>query len=114
MTGSDVCRSLKVLCVAEDADALAELKGATVAADWELAPGAIDEDGAIRQLHVERPHVLVVFGSFGRLVERALEAYPFLRVISDRPASGAVVVASPEDIRAAVRGSGGPGGPVRS
>jgi hypothetical protein len=109
-----VCRALKVLCVAEDADALAELKRATVAADWELAPGAIDEDEAIRQLQVERPHVLVVFGSFPRLVVRALEAYPFLKVISDRRATGAVVVASREDIRAAVKGSGGPGGPVRS
>jgi hypothetical protein len=109
-----VCRALKVLCVAEDPDALAELKRATVAADWELAPGATSEDEAIRQLHVERPHVLVVFGPFARLVDRALEAYPFVRVVSDRRASGAVVVASRDDIRAAVKGPGGPGGPVGS
>jgi hypothetical protein len=46
-----VCRALKVLCVAEDPAALAELKRATVSAEWELAPGATTEQEAIRQLH---------------------------------------------------------------
>jgi hypothetical protein len=108
-----VCRALKVLCVADDRTALAELKRATVSAEWELAPGAITEDEAIGQLHAERPHVLVVFGSFPSLVERALEAYPFLRVVSDRASPGAVTVASLEQVRAAVKPSDGPGGPVR-
>ncbi len=102
-----------MLCVAEDEGALGELKRATVSADWELAPGATDGDEAIRQLHAERPHVLVVFGSFPSLIERALEAYPFLRVISDRDAPGAVAVASAAEVRDAVRRPAA-GGPVRS
>jgi len=53
----------------------------------------------------------VVFGPFPRLVERALEAYPSLRVISDRDIPGAVAVASSEEIRDAVKR---PDGPVRS
>jgi hypothetical protein len=113
VTGSEVCRALKVLCVADDPAALAELKRATVSAEWELAPGAITEEEAIGQLHAERPHVLVVFGSFPSLVERALEAYPFLRVVSDRASPGALTVASLEQVRAAVKPSDGPGGPVR-
>jgi hypothetical protein len=106
-----VCRALKVLCVAHDAEALGVLKRATVSAEWELAPGATDEDEAIRQLHAERPHVVVVFGPFPRLVERALEAYPSVRVISDRETPGAVAVGSAEEIRDAVKR---PDGPVRS
>jgi len=97
--------------VAQDAETLGALKRATVSAEWELAPGATDEDEAIRQLHAERPHVVVVFGPFPRLVERALEAYPSLRVISDRDMSGAVVVGSSDEIRDAVKH---PDGPVRS
>jgi hypothetical protein len=54
---------------------------------------------------------VVVFGPFPRLVERALEAYPFVRVISDRDMPGAVVVNSSEEIREVVKR---PGGPVRS
>ena len=109
-----MCRALKVLCVAGDRSALAELKRATVSAEWELAPGATTEDDAIRQLHAERPHVLVAFGSFPSLVERALEAYPFLRVVSDHASPGAVAVASLEQVRAAVKPSDGPRGPVRA
>jgi hypothetical protein len=103
-----VCRALKVLCVAPDAAALGELKRATVSAGWELAPGATSDEEALAQLHEERPHVLVVFGSFPGLIERALEAYPVLRVISDREASGATVVGSAEEVRDAVKGSAGP------
>jgi hypothetical protein len=109
-----VCRALKVLCVAEDRSSLAELKRATVSAEWELAPGATTEDEAIRQLHAERPHVLVVFGSFPSLAERALESYPSLRVISDRAIPGAVAVGSLEQVRVAVKPPNGPGGPVRA
>jgi hypothetical protein len=99
---------LKVLCVAPDAAALAHLKRATVSAEWELAPGATSDEDALAQLHEERPHVLVVFGAFPGLIERALEAYPFLRVISDREASGATVVVSADEVREAVKGSAGP------
>ena len=109
-----MCRALKVLCVAEDGSALADLKRAAVSAEWELAPGATTEEDAIGQLHAERPHVLVVFGSFPTLVERAFEASPYLRVISDRAIPGAIAVGSLEQIRAAVKSSNGPGGPVRA
>jgi hypothetical protein len=103
-----VCRALKVLCVAPDAAALDALRRATVSAEWELTAGATSRDEALARLHEERPHVLVVFGPFPGLVERALEAFPFLRVIADRDTPGAAVVGSPNDVRGAVKGSGGP------
>ena len=103
-----MCRALKVLCVAADETALGELKRATVSAEWELAPGATTDEEALAQLHEERPHVMVVFGAFPGLVERALEAYPFLRVIVDRPTRGATHVGSMEQVRDAVKGSAGP------
>ena len=103
-----MCRALKVLCVAPDAAVLQALRSATVSAEWELAPGATSMDDAVARLHEERPHVLVVFGAFPGLVERALDAYPFLRVIADRQTRGAVVVGSADDVRAAVKGSPGP------
>jgi hypothetical protein len=103
-----VCRALRVLCAAPDQAALDALRRATVSAEWELAPGATSVDEALARLHEERPQVLVVFGPFPELVQRALEAYPFLRVIADRDTPGAVVVRSADGVRAAVRGSGGP------
>ena len=65
----------------------------------------------VRKQIVHNAHVVVVFGPFPRMVERALEAYPSLRVISDREAPGAVVVGSSEEIRDALKR---PDGPVRS
>jgi hypothetical protein len=109
-----MCRALKVLCVAEDGPALASLKRAAVSADWELAPGATNGSDALRQLHEERPHVVVVFGPFEGFTRVALEAYPSLRVVADRELVGAsVVVGSLEDVRDAVTGRPRPGGPVR-
>jgi hypothetical protein len=107
-----VCRALKVLCVAGDPAALAALKSATVSADWELAPGATSEEEALRQLHEERPHVVVAFGPFEGFVGRALEAYPYLRVIADRDLAGASAVADSLDrVREAVARRR-PGGPI--
>jgi hypothetical protein len=109
-----MCRALKVLCVAEDGPALAALKRAAVSADWELAPGATNGSDALRQLDEERPHVLVVFGSFEGFIRAAIEAYPSIRVVADRELPGAsVVVGSLEDVREAVGGRPRPGGPVR-
>jgi hypothetical protein len=109
-----VCRALKVLCVAGDAAALASLKAKVVSADWELTRGATTEGEALRQLHEERPHVLVVVGDFEGLVRAALEAVPSLRVVADRDLPGASVVAtSLEEVRGAVVGLPRPGGPVR-
>lgn len=109
-----MCRALKVLCVAQDAPALASLRRAAVSADWELAPGATNEPDALRQLHEERPHVVVVFGPFQGFARAAIEAYPSLRVVADRELPGAsVVVGSLEEVRDAVKGRPRPGGPVR-
>jgi hypothetical protein len=105
-----MCRALTVLCVAPDREALVALKRAAVSADWELAPGATDDADAIRQLHEERPHVLVVMGGFEDVVRRALDAYPGLRVVADREIPGAsVVVSSLDEVRAAVFGRPRPG-----
>ncbi len=106
-----VCTALRVLCVAEDAGALTELKRASVSAEWELAPGATDEAEALRQLREELVHVVVVFGPFEAFVRGALRALPTLRVVADRPLPGAsVVVASLQDVRGAVLGRPGIGG----
>jgi hypothetical protein len=110
-----VCRALRVLCVAADRGSLAELKRSTVSADWELAPGAIDEDQALEQLEQEHPHVLVVFGPYEDLIAVVRERSPAVRVVTDRDLPGADVVAtSLEEVRDAVRGRARPGGPVRS
>jgi hypothetical protein len=108
-----MCRALKVLCVAESATALSELKRAAVSAEWELASGATDEADALAQVHEERPHVLVLFGPFDRLARAALDAYPSIRIVADRRLPVAsVVVSALDDVRAAVLGRPA-GGPVR-
>lgn len=100
-----MCRALKVLCVAPDRESLAALKRAAVSAEWELVPGATDEDAAMRQLHEERPHILVVSGDFEAFVRRALDALPVLRVIADRDTPGAsVVVSTLDEVRDAILG----------
>ena len=106
-----VCTALRVLCVATDPDALAELKRAAVSAEWELAQGATDEEEALRQLREEHAHVAVVFGAFEGFVRRALVSVPTLRVVSDRPLAGAsAVVASLDEVRSAVLGVPSAGG----
>jgi hypothetical protein len=107
-----VCRALKVLCVAEDAEALAALKRACVAAEWELCPGAMETDEALHQLAVERPHHLVAFGPFEALIRAAAERYPGMRIVSDRDAPGAVIATSMDDVRGLLRQRPRPGGPV--
>jgi hypothetical protein len=109
-----VCRSLKVLCVAQDDPSLAALRRAAVSAEWELTPGATTEEEALALLHEARPHVVVVSGPFEGFVARALELVPYLRVVADRELPGAgVVVGSLEEVRGAIAGRRRPGGPVR-
>jgi hypothetical protein len=108
-----VCRSLIVLCVAADRDGLAALKSATVAADWELAPGATDLRTALDQIDSERPHVLVAFGEQADLVAVVRERFPSMRIVTDRDTPGATVVAtSIDEVRGLVLGLPRPGGPV--
>jgi len=109
-----VCRAVKVLCVANDEDSLVRLRRASVGAEWELVPGAIDLRGALDQLDVERPHALVAFGPFAELVALAAERFPGMRIITDRESPGASAVAtSLEDVRGLLAQQPRPGGPVR-
>jgi hypothetical protein len=108
-----MCRALTLLCVAPDAAALTALKLAAVSAEWELAPGATDERDALDQIDAYRPQMLVAFGPFGRLVGLVRERFPGMRIIVDRDAPGATVVAtSLEEVRGLVKGLPRPGGPI--
>jgi hypothetical protein len=109
-----MCRAVKVLCVAEDAPSLDALRRATVAAEWELTPGAVDETDALGLIDVERPQALVVFGSYPTLVALVRERFPAMRIVTDRETPGASAVAdSHEDVRGVLRSLGRPGGPVK-
>jgi hypothetical protein len=108
-----VCRAVKVLCVAEDADGLRALKQAVVAAEWELTAGATDAPSALDQIDVERPHAMVVFGPFEEMVALVADRFPGMRIVADRPMGGATaVVEELSDARAALRARPRPGGPV--
>lgn len=109
-----MCRAVKVLCVAADRASLTALKAASVAAEWELAPGATTEADAIGQIDAERPHFLVVFGPFERLVALALGGFPGMRIVTDRDTPGASAVATSfEEVRGLLQELARPGGPVR-
>jgi hypothetical protein len=108
-----MCRALKVLCVATDAGSLSALKSATVSAEWELAPGATNEADAVGQIDAERPHIMVVFGPYDRLIALARERFPAIRIVADRDVPGATAVAtSMEDVRGLVMSAPRPGGPI--
>jgi hypothetical protein len=110
-----MCRALKVLCVAEDRTALVALQRAAVSAEWELAPGADNEVDALAGIDAERPHILVAFGPFDRLVALARDRFPGMRIVTDRDLPGATVVAtSLEEVRGLVKEQPRPGGPVRA
>jgi hypothetical protein len=107
-----VCRAVRVLCVAEDAERLRELKQAVVAAEWELTAGATEMRAALDQIDVERPHAVVAFGPFEDLVALVAERFPGMRIVTDRPADGAVVVGAMSEARAALRALPRPGPPI--
>jgi hypothetical protein len=107
-----VCRAIKVLCVAPDAETLATLKRATVSASWELCPGATDLRDALDQVDVERPQYLVAFGPFEDLVRLVADRFPGMRVLSDREVPGVETVASMDLVRGLLERRPRPGGPV--
>ncbi|HEX2425002.1 MAG TPA: hypothetical protein VHM47_03875 [Actinomycetota bacterium] len=108
-----MCRALKVLCVAPDREALTALKRAAVSADWELTPGATDEANALAQIDEEHPHVVAVWGDFGRFVAEARRRLPYVRIVTDRDVPQASdVVADLTDLRDAIKGLPRPRGPV--
>ncbi|MDH5312737.1 MAG: hypothetical protein OEW66_02690 [Actinomycetota bacterium] len=99
--------------MATDEAALAALKAASVSADWELAPGATDVRSVLDQIDSERPHVLVIFGEHEELITIVRARSPSIRIVSDRDAPGATVVAtSLDEVRGLVLGLPRPGGPV--
>ena len=74
---------------------------------------ATNETDAVGQIDAERPHVLVAFGPFERLVALVGQRFPGMRVIADRDAPGATMVAtSLDEVRGLIKGSPRPGGPV--
>ena len=108
-----MCRALTVLCVATDRSSLTVLKRAAVSAEWELAPGATNETDALGQVDAERPHILVAFGPYERLVALCADRFPGMRIVTDRDVPGATVVAaSLEEVRGLVMGIPRPGGPI--
>ena len=108
-----MCRAVKVLCVATDDDALHALRQVTTAAEWELIPGATNETDALGLIDSERPHAMVAFGDFERLVSLVRDRFPAIRIVTDRDTPGTnAVAASREDVRDVLRSLGRPGGPI--
>jgi hypothetical protein len=108
-----VCRAVKVLCVAMDDEALRALRRATTAAEWELTPGVTDETAALGVIDAERPHAMVAFGDYERLVSLVRERFPAMRIVTDRDAPGTSAVApTRDDVRELLRSLGRPGGPI--
>jgi len=108
-----VCRAVKVLCVAGDDEALGALRRATTAAEWELTPGATNETDALGLVDAERPHAMVVFGSYAELVSLVRDRFPAMRIVTDRDAPGTSAVASsPDEVREVLRSLARPGGPI--
>jgi hypothetical protein len=108
-----MCRAMKVLCVATDAESLTALRYATTAAEWELTPGATNETDALGLVGAERPQAVVAFGPYDRLVELVRERFPAMRIVTDRETPGAsAVAASHEDVRTLLRALARPGGPI--
>ena len=103
-----------MLCIAPETARLNEVKRAAVSADWELAPGATDRADALEQLASERPHVIVAIGVSPDVVRAVRERAPYVRLVTDLDVAEADLVVHDEaEIRAAVKGTPSPGGPVR-
>jgi hypothetical protein len=77
------CRALKVLCAAADPAALAELKRAAVAVEWELVGGAASLAELRAQLEDWQPEVVVLQADLGEDAVRAVrELTPKARLVS--------------------------------
>jgi hypothetical protein len=108
-----VCRAVKVLCVAVDDGELGALRRATTAAEWELTPGATNDTDALALIDTERPHAMVVFGTYAELVSLVRDRFPAMRIVTDRDTPGTSAVASSRDeVREVLRSFARPGGPI--
>jgi hypothetical protein len=109
-----MCRALKVLCAAADAEGLARMKRAAMSVEWELVGGATSVEELSRQAELHRPDVIVVDAALGpAVVGAALAALPEARLVSVGSLPGAHAVASSlEDLRDAVLSAPRPSGPV--
>jgi hypothetical protein len=108
------CRALKVLCAAADPSALAELKRAAVAVEWELVGGAASLAELRVQLEEWQPEVVVVHADLGQGAVRAVrELAPKARLVSIGPLGGVDDVArSLGETKAAILGIPRTGGSV--
>lgn len=109
-----MCRALKVLCAAP-ADRLMALKRAAVSATWELVGGAVTAEEVAAEVAAERPDVVVIDeGLTGVAVAKARRAYRTVRVVGVGTLPGVdASVQDLADLREAILGLQGPGGPVR-
>ncbi|CAN5130657.1 hypothetical protein BH20ACT24_BH20ACT24_04770 [soil metagenome] len=108
-----MCRALKVLCAAGDPARLAELKRSAVSTSWELVGGALSLEALLRQIAEHDPDVVVFHPGFPGDVEgQALRMKPTIRIVASDLAEGKDADARREDLRAAILGLRGPGGPV--
>jgi hypothetical protein len=98
-----------VVCAAPDGETLRRLKMAAAGATWELSSGATSATGAMQQLEDHHAVALVVHEPVPGLVRGARKRFPGVRiVVVGTTSEGAdVVVASTEEIRAAILGPDG-------
>jgi DNA-binding response OmpR family regulator len=110
-----VCRALKILCAAPDAESLGVLKRASVSASWELAGGAFSGDELVKQVDDHAPDVVVVdAGLPGLDVDAIRRTAPRVRVIAFGSLAGVDGVAhTPDEVHDVILGLPPVGGPVR-
>lgn len=111
-----MCRALRVLCAADDPDALARLKRAVVSSSWELVGGAVGIDQLVREASELGPDVVVIFGLSGaaRAVRPTAGRARVVVVGAEGPAGADATAPSLEEARSAILGIPRPGGPVRA
>jgi hypothetical protein len=112
-----MCRALKVLCAAQDADRLIALKRAALSVHWELAGGATSVDELVNQVDGHAPDVVVVDAALGEdAAIKVRERRPTARIVSvGGPLEGADAFAQTgTSVKQAIVGLPPVGGPVRT
>ena len=110
-----MCRAIRVLCAAADPQRLAELKRGAVSGSWELVGGATSVGNLAAQIEEWGPDVVALDAPLGpEAIVTIRGATKRVRIVSVGPLAGAdATAASPAELRTAVLGLSGPGGPVR-